>query len=409
MKNTILLIVGLVVTIIAEAQMRRSSDTSQVKIEEIRSTLEEATGWINKGGGEWLSGENKIPAVVKQKTAEETAESALNKREKRRIKRKLKATKDSRELGQENFTSIAIMDIMINKQAFQGLLIKKEAGDYEFPLIKEGFSKYETLEYYVFRSEKLKQILPNPLVFNKPYVVDLKVLASGKIPYYDKKNVNTIIRGSIKESLYKQQLRSFSPGNMLLALYPVVKEGQKLMRFNMIRTYNKYYVNRSYYEKENLNKLFDSHYFETDFDRFKDFIGTPNVSLQYADENPTTFEGYCRLGINQYQYGDYYNAVANLNKALRLAPNYNEYLLFAHRANAKFKLGDYFGAVEDFNRALEYEPEPGDEHKKWLRCYYNRGVVKYHLKDVQEACADWKTAYERGIDKAGEMLKKHCQ
>ena len=410
MKRTVLLLTAVLLVVCAEAQRGRSGDTNRVEIKEVRSTLEKATGWANKGGGDWINAKNKIPAIMTQKSADQIAEGATSKRESRRQRKKLKSTEADKELGQENFIEMEMMDIMVNNQAFQGLIIKKEAGEYEFPMIKEGFSKYKALEYYVFRSEKINQILPNPLVFNQPYVVDLKVFASGDIQYYENKEINTIIKGKIKESLYKKNLKSFNPGNLLMALYPVVYEGDKLMRFNFIRTYNKYYVNRSYFKDENLQQLFNSQYFETDFDRFKDFIGTPNISLQYADEEPTTFEGYCRLGVNQYQYGDYYNAVASLNKALRMNPEYSQYLLFAHRANAKFKLGDYYGAVEDFNRALDYEPTAGtDHHDKWLQCYYNRGVIKYHLGDINDACADWKKAYEMGAEKAGDLIKKHCQ
>lgn len=410
MKQTVLLITALLMVFWADAQRGRSDDTNRVDIKEVRSTLEKATGWVNKGGGDWVSAENKIPAVMKQKTAEEIAEGETSRRKSRRLKRKLKSTEKDKELGKENFIEIEMMDIMVNNQAFQGMIIKKEKGEYEFPMIKEGFTKYKAIEYYIFRSERIKQILPNPLVFNEPYAVDLKVFASGDIPYYENKDINTIIQGDIKESLFKQDLSSFSPGNLLLTLYPVVYEGERLMRFNFIRTYNKYYVNRSYFNEDNLLQLFNSFYFETDFDRFKDFIGTPNISLQYTDEQPTTFEGYCRLGINQYQYGDYYNSVASLNKALRMNPEYDDYLLFAHRGNAKFKLGDYFGAVEDFSRALEYEPSKDQDHyDKWLQCYYNRGVIKYHLDDKRDACADWKEAYEKGLEQAGDLIKKYCQ
>ena len=409
MKRTVLLIVAILLVSFLDAQTKRGQDTNRVNVGEVRSTLEKATGWANKGGGEWISAKNKIPYVVKQKSAEEISERALSKKEKRKSKRQLKAGENARELGKRNFIRMEMVDISVNKQAFQGLIIKKEKGQYEFPLIKEGFSKYKYLEYYVFRSEKLKQILPNPLVFNKPYAVDLKVFTKGEIPYYESKNIKTIIQGKVKESLYKKNLKSFNPGNLLMTLYPVVQEGEKFMRFNFIRTYNKYYINRSYYEEENLEQLFDSYYYETEFERFKDFIGTPNISLQYADEEPDTFEGYCKLGINQYQYGDYYNSLASLNKALRMNPQYDEYLLYAHRGNVKFELGDNYGALEDYNRALDHEPSGQENRNKWLQCYYNRGVVKFHLGDVNDACADWKKAYEKGFDRAGELLKKHCQ
>ncbi|MDZ7776866.1 MAG: hypothetical protein U5L09_15290 [Bacteroidales bacterium] len=195
----------------------------------------------------------------------------------------------------------------------------------------------------------------------------------------------------------------------MLTLYPTVDEGEKRMRFNLINSYNKPYVTRSYYNEKNLKELFNTKFFETDFESFKDFIGTPSISFQYSDSQPTTFEGYCELGLNQYQYGDYYNAVANLNKALRMRPDYDHYEVYSHRANAKYRLGDLYGALDDYNQALDYRPEEQESQKEWLKNYMNRGVVKYHLGDRSEACSDWKRAYEQGVEKAGEYLEKHCQ
>ncbi|MDZ7776867.1 MAG: hypothetical protein U5L09_15295 [Bacteroidales bacterium] len=105
-----------------------------------------------------------------------------SRRESRRIKRKLKATKAEEKLGKVNFEALELRDIIINGQAFQLLQVKKEKGNFEFPLIKEGFSTYEVMDYYVFRADRLEQVLPSPLVFNKPYVVDLKVFVSDDVP-----------------------------------------------------------------------------------------------------------------------------------------------------------------------------------------------------------------------------------
>ncbi len=392
------------------AQFQSEQDTNDVVIKDIRSKLKKATGYIYLGGGEWETGKNKIPFVQTQKSAEDAAASAaLNKREARKIKRKLKATRAEKKLGKENFEVLELRDMVINGQAFQILQVKKTRGNFEFPMIKEGFSTFESMDYYVFRANRLEQVLPSPLVFNKPYVADLKVFVSDEIPYYKTKNVEALISKKVRRTLFSRRLESFSTTNLLLALYPTVDEGEKLMRFNLVRTYNKPYVVRSYYKDENLQELFKTKFYETGFDRFKDFIGTPAVSFQYSDTQPTDFEGYCKLGINQYNYGDYYNAVANLNKALRMRPDYDHYALYSHRANAKYRLGDLYGALDDYNQALDLRPDGSEELKEWYRNYMNRGVVKFQLGDKQEACSDWKRAYEMGVKDVESILKKYCQ
>lgn len=391
------------------AQFQSEQDTNDVVIKDIRSKLEKATGYIYLGGGDWETGKNKIPFVQTQKTAEDAAAAAMSKRETRKIKRKLKATRAEKKIGKENFEVLELRDMIINGQAFQILQVKKTRGSFQFPMIKEGFSTYESMDYYVFRADRLEQVLPSPLVFNKPFVADLKVFISDEIPYYKSKNIEALISKKVRRTLFSRRLESFSTTNLLLALYPTVDEGEKLMRFNMVRTYNKPYLLRSYYKEENLKELFNTKFYETGFENFKDFIGTPAVSFQYADSQPTTFEGYCKMGINQYNYGDYYNAVANLNKALRMRPDYDHYALYSQRANAKFRLGDLYGALDDYNQALDLKPESAEEMKEWYRNYMNRGVVKFQLGDKAEACSDWKRAYESGVNEAEGILKKYCQ
>ncbi|MGM0566902.1 MAG: tetratricopeptide repeat protein [Bacteroidota bacterium] len=409
MRRSVLIILSLLIWQMSWAQFQRQEDTNDIEIKDVRTTLKKATGYIYLGAGEWETGKNKIPYIRTQKSSEEASEARLSKREQRKIKQQLKATKAEQRLGQENFLKMELRDVIIDGQAFQLLQIWREKGRFEFPLIKEDFSTYESVEYFVFRADRLEQILPSPLIFNKPYIVDLKVFVKDEISFPDSKNVDALISKRIQNATYEKKLTSYSTTNLLLALYPAVDEGDRKMRFNLIPNYNKAYTQRSYYNEENLKNLFDKKYFETDFERFKDFIGTPSISFQYSDSQPTTFEGFCKLGVNQYQYGDYYNSVANLNKALRMKPNYDHFAMYTHRGNAKYRLGDLYGALEDYNMALDYRPADPEKEKEWLKNYTNRGVVKFHLGDRSEACSDWKRAYEQGVEQAGELLKQHCQ
>lgn len=409
MKKTVLFIFTALIVQLSYAQFVNEQDTNDVAIKEVRTSLDKATGYIYLGGGKWESGKNKIPYVQTQKSAEDAASASLSRSESRKIKRKLRSTRAEKKLGKENFEVIELRDMIINGQPFQILQVKKMRGTFEFPMIKEGFSTYESMDYYVFRARQLDQVLPNPLVFNEPYLADLKVFVSDQIPYYNSKNVEALISKKVRRTLFSRRMESFSTTNLLLALYPVVNEGERIMRFNLVRTYNKPYVVRSYYKKENLLELFNTKFYQTDFENFKDFIGTPAIAFQYSAKQPTTFEGFCELGINQYNYGDYYNSVANLNKALRMRPDYDHYALYSQRGNAKYRLGDLYGALDDFNQALDFKPADPAAQNEWLRNYMNRGVVKFQLGAKAEACSDWKRSYEQGLKEAGEHLRKYCQ
>ncbi|MEA3505771.1 MAG: hypothetical protein U9R32_11355 [Bacteroidota bacterium] len=393
---------------IAFAQYSEPSDTIYLHLSDARAEIKDISGWQNRGDGNWLNAKNKIPFILTQEGADQALHGALSRKEEKKIQKKLKASREDKKLGQDNLQAMTISDMNINNQAYQVLMLKRVVGEYEFPMIKEGFSSHETLDYYVFKAKKVEEIFPNQLVFNKPYVVNLEAYVSGEIPYFKSKDVKALITRKIQMGLYKHSLRSFSTDNLLIALYPLMKDGEKLMRFNLIRSFNKYYVTRGYYEEKNLNKIFDNRYYETLFDLFHEFVGSVNSSIGYSDVEPTTFEGFYKLGVRQYNYGDYYNSIANFDRALRLNPNCDDFIIYSQRGNAKHQLSDFFGAIEDYNHALDLEPD-AETYELWMRNYYNRGVSKFRLGDARDACVDWKKAFENGVEDAKILIEDYCQ
>jgi len=381
MKKVFLTIGIIILSYFVYSQASQQVDTIYLKLDDARSSIKDITGWQNKGNGTWLKAKNKIPFIMTQDNAEQASKGVFSKKEAKKIEKKLKASREDKKLGKDNLQEMSISDMIINNQPYQVLMLKRIVGKYEFPLIKESFSSYESLDYYVFKSEKIEQIFPNQLVFNKPYVVDLETFISGTISYYKSKDVKGIITRQIQMGLYKHSLRSYSTNNLLFALYPIMKDGVKYMRFNLIESYNKYYVTRGYHEESNLIKIFNNQY---------------------------TYEGYYRLGMRQYQYGDYYSAVASFDKALRLNPNTNDFMIYSQRGNAKHQLGDYFGAIEDFNHAIDIQPS-SDTYELWLRNYYNRGISKFALGDTRDACVDWKKAFDYNVKGSEKLINKYCQ
>ena len=111
---------------------------------------------------------------------------------------------------------------------------------------------------------------------------------------------------------------------------------------------------------------------------FADF----NRVLDADDENPGA---YCGRGRVYHNKGEHELAIADMNRAIELAPDFAE--AYFHRASIRATTRDEFApALADFNMALELGPEDATT-------YIMRGIVLGMLDDDEGAAAD----FERGV------------
>lgn len=100
---------------------------------------------------------------------------------------------------------------------------------------------------------------------------------------------------------------------------------------------------------------------------------------------------------NQRQY-NYDEAIADLNKAIELAPEVA--YLYYNRGNLLALSGDMPAAYDDYTRAIELAPELAE-------AYFNRGLVQLYMKDTRKGCIDLSKAGELGIKEAYTVLKRY--
>jgi|GEM_PF-3913387 len=95
-------------------------------------------------------------------------------------------------------------------------------------------------------------------------------------------------------------------------------------------------------------------------------IGLAPWSVAAAQEQKEEYRVVNRLGIEQYEQGNYYKAIEYYNKAIEIDPNHP----FAHnnRALAYFRLGEYDKAFSGYDKAIELKPD-------YAIAYANRGEV----------------------------------
>jgi len=158
-----------------------------------------------------------------------------------------------------------------------------------------------------------------------------------------------------------------------------------------------------------------------------------NESQTQTNLTQQTADIYYNQAVDKYDLDEYTGAIALINKALELNPQYSEsYFL---RASCKKQLKDYRGAITDFNTVIELNPNKYrayvlrggafgilneqkhalDDFNKAIElnsndsdAYLFRGMTKFSLGDKEGGCLDYVKAGELGNVNASGMIKKYC-
>ena len=127
-----------------------------------------------------------------------------------------------------------------------------------------------------------------------------------------------------------------------------------------------------------------------------DFISSIDNSYQRItiDSDPAN-----RLNNNSKRTYSYDEAVADLNKAIKLFPDFA--YAYYNRGNLEALSGRLPEAFENYTKAIELNPS-------FAEAYYNRGVIQIFMKDTRKGCLDLSKAGELGILDAYEMLKRYA-
>jgi tetratricopeptide (TPR) repeat protein len=133
--------------------------------------------------------------------------------------------------------------------------------------------------------------------------------------------------------------------------------------------------------------------------RKKWFIAVPAVALVIV----AYFAFGFMRGITWYNHGaafmakgDYDQAIACFDKAIRIEPRFAE--AYCNRGTAYYEKGHFDAAISDFSRAIEIEPE-------FAQAYYNRAVAYYDKFEYDKAAQDVQKAQSLGCQVSPEFLK----
>ena len=367
-----------------EQELIRYSSMSKVE-----ASIDKAKGWAVQNNGAWYSMGNQIPFADQKSNRDDYG---------------------ARALGQDNFTKLELRKLMIGNEQYTVLIKMYRDGKYEFPVLREGWESFYSLDYYVFDSRKLFEILPNQVTFNKSYAVNLNVFARGTIKDYKSKNWKSMLVGNVQQIHLGEKVNGW---DLIMAVYPIKNKNQEVCRFRLIKSFDNQYLNTMYTAPNNADKLFRRSFYEVPYYNFKNFIDEAQnafIPVQASSGNVADpYQNNFNWGILKYQIGDYISAVNYFKKALDIRPNTKDFMLFSYMGNAQSKLHRYNDAIASYDRALQLKPDDVLDYSNWVRNYFNRGVTKYYMNDMNGACNDWNKALEMGFGTAYQYIQEYCK
>lgn len=114
-------------------------------------------------------------------------------------------------------------------------------------------------------------------------------------------------------------------------------------------------------------------------------------AITKAIEKQPLFFAYASRGLIRINLKDYHSAIADINKALELQPDY--VLAYSLRGLVRYQLKDFKKAQADLNQAIKLQ-------HNFALAYWIRGLVRYELKDPKGTLDDYNQAIKLDPDNA---------
>ena len=232
----------------------------------INSQLTKATGWTLNPEGQWVSRANRIPAFIENE-----------------FKILIDYEKDG--LGIDNFISYQMRDIKIQDSTY-GILIKKyKDGYYKYDAINEGWTAYNSVEYYVFNKRELKNL--DSMKIDSINLVKIDIIYSNSITWISNETYITDIQNAIAKQIEEKKETSENENYLIFHIAPYKSKNK--VQYQIYSNYSKYNIiggimrehkvkdenGKNSWDQKQIyltNDLFKYCYFETDLLTFNSFL-----------------------------------------------------------------------------------------------------------------------------------------
>ncbi len=357
------------------------------------SRLDRVKGWALQDNGAWMSEINRIPLSFENKTKPRTPKEKL---------------------GQSNIIELQLRRVMVGKDQYIAFIHFYKDGQYEFPILQEDWTGFKSFDFYIFKGEKLAEILPDDFEYNTQWGVNLDAFARGTIRNYVEDD--GIVEDEIKKAVIAVEKGEIvNNWNLVWGIHAIKNGEDEVFRFNIVKTFRKEYLVDYYTNNETWELNISRSFWELRANSFKSFIRDAQEYLVDIDEglvpiaHDSSYQNYYNWGVVRYQMGDYTNAIRYFKKAVDQNPETDDFMIYSFRGNAYSKKEMYNDAISDFDKALSLQPKDLMDYSNWVRNYFNRGVSKFYLDDLNGACKDWNKALELGFGQAHDYVMEYCE
>ncbi|NOY51785.1 MAG: tetratricopeptide repeat protein [Chlorobi bacterium] len=357
------------------------------------SRLDRVKGWALQDNGAWMSEINRIPLSFENKTKPRTPKEKL---------------------GQSNIIELQLRRVMVGKDQYIAFIHFYKDGRYEFPILQEDWTGFKSFDFYIFKGEKLAEILPDDFEYNTQWGVNLDAFARGTIRNYVEDD--GIVEDEIKKAVIAVEKGEIvNNWNLVWGIHAIKNGEDEVFRFNIVKTFRKEYLVDYYTNNETWELNISRSFWELRANTFKSFIRDAQEYLVDIDEGlvpisrDSSYQNYYNWGVVRYQMGDYTNAIRYFKKAVDQNPETDDFMIYSFRGNAFSKKEMYNDAISDFDKALSLQPKDLMDYSNWVRNYFNRGVSKFYLDDLNGACKDWNKALELGFGQAHDYVMEYCE
>jgi hypothetical protein len=232
----------------------------------INSQLNKSTGWTLNPEGQWVSRLNRIPAFIENEF-------------------KTLIDYEVYGLGIDNFISYQIRDVKIQDSTYAILIKKFKDGYYRYETIKEGWTAYNSVEYYVFKKHELKKL--DSIKVDSINLIKIDIQYTNRISWI--KNETYIL--DIQKDIVKQieDNKEFIKKDNYLIFHIAPYESKNKVQYQIYSSYSKYNFIKGIIKEYNVkddsgiyslnqkqiyltNDLFRYCYYETDLFTFNSFL-----------------------------------------------------------------------------------------------------------------------------------------
>jgi hypothetical protein len=272
MKNTSTLLILSILTLKSVILFSQERVSKPIPIigAKVKGQLTKSTGWLLNPESQWVSRPNKIPSFIENQ-----------------YKTLIDYEYDG--LGFDNFISYQIRDVKIQDSTYSILIKKFKDGYYKYSSIKEGWTNFNSVLFYVFNKNELRKL--DDVVNDSINMIKINVLYSNNITWIN----NETYISDIQKEIVRQndEKKSDKEIEECLVFHIAPYKTKNIVQFQIYSSNIKYNIiggiikehmikdengKYSYNEKQiYLSKdLFKYCYYEVDYLTFNNFIKITN-------------------------------------------------------------------------------------------------------------------------------------